>query len=65
MRSRRTGLGLAELVHLPILLLCRGLLRAERVYLALRYLAYTVYLLEDLLPTGPAGFHVTVEARAT
>jgi SAM-dependent methyltransferase len=64
-RVRRTGLGLAELLHVVVLLLCRALLRSERAYFALRYLYYTAYLAEDLLPTGPAGYHLMLEARAT
>ncbi|HEX2514863.1 MAG TPA: class I SAM-dependent methyltransferase [Chloroflexota bacterium] len=62
-RVRRTGLGLAEVLHLALLLLCRGLLRSEGVYRALRYAYFGAYLLEDLLPTGRAGYHLHVRAR--
>ncbi len=60
---RRTGLGLAEVLHLAVLLLCRGLLRSEGAYRALRYAYFGAYLLEDLLPTGRAGYHLHVRAR--
>lgn len=62
-RVRRTGIGLAELIHLPLLILCRGILRWEGAYLALRQLYFGAYLLEDLLPSGRAGYHLTVRAR--
>jgi hypothetical protein len=62
-RVARTGLGLAELLHLALLILCRGVLRSEGAYDALRYLYYGAYLLEDLLPTGPAGYHLTLRGH--
>lgn len=63
-RSTVTGVGLVEVIHLALLVLCRGLLRSERLYTALAYLYYTGYLLEDCMPTGRAGYHVFVQARA-
>ena len=63
-RVRRTGLGLAEPFHLVLLLLCRALFRSERAYLVLRYLYFTAYLMEDLLPTGLVGYHLMLEARS-
>jgi SAM-dependent methyltransferase len=62
-RVRRTGLGLAEVLHLALLLLCRGLLRWEGAYRVLRYAYFGAYLLEDLLPMGRAGYHLHVRAR--
>jgi SAM-dependent methyltransferase len=62
-RIARTGLGLAELLHLALLILCRGVLRSEGAYDALRYLYYGAYLLEDLFPTGPAGYHLTLRGQ--
>lgn len=62
-RVRRTGIGLAELIHLALLILCRGILRWEGAYLALRQIYFGAYLLEDLLPSGRAGYHLTVRAR--
>lgn len=62
-RIRRTGIGLAEPIHLALLVLCRGILRWERFYLLLRHVYFAAYLVEDLLPTGPAGYHLTVRAR--
>jgi SAM-dependent methyltransferase len=59
-----TGVGFAELLHLFVLVVCRGLLRSERAYRLARYAYFTAYLLEDTLPMGRAGYHLTVRARA-
>jgi hypothetical protein len=61
-RVARSGLGLAELVHLAVLLVCRGLLRRERAYRMARYAYFSAYLAEDLLPTGRVGYHLAVRA---
>lgn len=61
----RTGIGLAELVHLPLLLLFRWLLPSERLYSAAAFAYYTCYLVEDLLPLGPLGYHLTLAATRT
>ncbi len=57
-----TGLGVAELVNLPLLLLCRYILTWEWAYQILQYGYFLVYLLEDLLPLGPAGYHLMLVA---
>jgi SAM-dependent methyltransferase len=62
-RVRRTGLGVAELVHLPALVLFRWLLRVEPLYAGAAFAYYTVYLLEDVVPLGQAGFHLLLVAR--
>jgi SAM-dependent methyltransferase len=62
-RVKRTGLGLAEPLNLALMLLARGLLRSERLYRALRYLYFTAYLVEDLIPTGRFGYHLMLSAR--
>jgi SAM-dependent methyltransferase len=62
-RVARTGLGLQELFHLGLLVL-RVPLRAERVTRALMPLHPVIYLLDDLLPLGRFGYHLTVRARA-
>lgn len=62
-RVARTGLGLQEIFHLGLLLL-RVPLRAERVTRALLPLHLVIYLLDDLLPLGRFGYHLTVRARA-
>jgi SAM-dependent methyltransferase len=62
-RVARTGLGLQELFHLGLLVL-RVPLRAERVTRALLPLHLVIYLLDDLLPLGHFGYHLTVRARA-
>ena len=58
----RTGIGLAELVHLPVLLLFRWLAPCERLYAAAAFAYYICYLAEDLLPLGPLGYHLMVTA---
>ena len=62
-RRTRTGLGLAELVHLSWLV-SRARLSAPRASATLGWLYVLAYLLEDVLPTGPLGYHLTVRARA-
>jgi hypothetical protein len=61
-RVARTGLGVQELFHLGLLAL-RVPLRAERVARALLPLHLVIYLLDDLLPLGRFGYHLTVRAR--
>jgi SAM-dependent methyltransferase len=63
-RVARTGLGLQELFHLSLLVL-RVPLHAERVTRALLPLHLVIYLLDDLLPLGRFGYHLTIRARAT
>ena len=58
----RTGLGLAEPFHLAILVVFKGLLRWERVYKSLLLVHLLVYLLDDLIPGGPLGYHLTLRA---
>jgi SAM-dependent methyltransferase len=61
-RVERTGLGLAELPHLALLVLLRGLLRWESGYLCLRFAPFALSTAEDALPTGPAAYNLTVRA---
>ena len=62
-RIARTGLGLAEPLHLGLLLLCRGLLRSEAAYRVLRWVYYAAYVLEDAIPARRWGYHLMVQAR--
>jgi SAM-dependent methyltransferase len=62
-RVARTGLGLQELVHLGLLVL-GVVLHAERLARALMPLHLVVYLLDDLVPLGRLGYHLTVRATA-
>lgn len=57
-----TGLGVAELVNLPLLIGSRYILRWELLYQILQYAYFLIYLLEDLLPLGPASYHLMVVA---
>ncbi len=61
--SYESGLGLAEFVHLPLLLLCKKVLRAAWLYALLQYVYYGAYILEDAFPAPRAGYHLTVVAR--
>jgi SAM-dependent methyltransferase len=62
-RVARTGMGLQEFVHLGLLVL--NVLRLRRLARALRVLHLGVYLLDDLLPLGRFGYHLTVRATTT
>lgn len=61
-RIERTALGLAELPHLALLALLRGMLRWERAYRATRFLAFGLSIAEDALPTGPLAYNLYVRA---
>lgn len=61
----RTGLGLAELVHLPLLVAFRWVLPLEPLYAVLAYIYYAAYLLEDVFPLGRFGYHLMIVARRT
>ena len=61
-RSSRTGIGLAELINLPLLVLFRWLIPFEPGYQVTAFAYYTAYLAEDLLHLGPLGYHVMVVA---
>jgi SAM-dependent methyltransferase len=64
-RLTRTGLGIAELFHLLVMILFRVVVRWPDMYLLLRYmLHFNTYLLEDCFPSGTIGYHVTLRARA-
>jgi SAM-dependent methyltransferase len=62
-RVSRTGLGLQELVNLAILVV--GVpLRAPRAAKALGPLHLAVYVVDDMIPTGPLAYHLAVRARS-
>jgi len=63
-RFARTGIGLAELLHLLLLVVFKGLLRWRSAYLVLRQFYFAASLLEDLIPTGRLGYNLTLRARA-
>jgi SAM-dependent methyltransferase len=63
-RVTRTGFGLQEIVHVLLLILSAAL-RQRRLTRALRPLHLCVYVLDDLLPLGRFGYHLTVRARAS
>jgi SAM-dependent methyltransferase len=57
-----SGLGVAELINLLLLVLCRFALCWEWLYQTLQYVYFLAYLLEDLLPLGRAGYHMMLVA---
>lgn len=62
-RVSRTGIGLQEFVHIGLLILSVGL-RQQRLTRVLRPLHLGVYLIDDLVPLGRFGYHLSVRARA-
>jgi SAM-dependent methyltransferase len=58
-----SGLGIAELVNLGLLVTCIALLRLPRLYRVLQYLYFAVYLVEDLRRTGESGYHMMVRLK--
>jgi len=63
-RVARSGTGASEVLHLFMLILFKGLLRWRGAYLMLRGLHFLVYILDDLIPAGPLGYHLALRARA-
>ncbi len=63
-RKASTGLGISELLHLMLRITFQGVLRWPAAYLALRPLHFLLYLVDDLIPAGPLGYHLAVRARA-
>jgi SAM-dependent methyltransferase len=63
-RVARTGIGVSEVLHLSLLLVLKALLRWQGAYLAFRALHFAVYLVDDLIPAGALGYHLTLRARA-
>jgi SAM-dependent methyltransferase len=57
-----TGLGLAEVVNIGLLWVCKRLLRAPRLYDLLQYVYFTVYMAEDLLSFGRWSYHIMIRA---
>ncbi len=58
-----SGLGIAELVNLPLLMVMRPWQRLHRLYDLAQYLYFGVYLLEDMIPTGSWGYHMMITAE--
>jgi SAM-dependent methyltransferase len=63
-RVARTGIGASEVLHLLFRVTFDALLRWRSAYMALRPLHFIAYLLEDLIPAGPLGYHLALRARA-
>lgn len=58
-----TGIGLAELINLVLLVVFRRWLRVESLYSALQYVYFGAYILEDEFSLGPLSYHVMVKCR--
>jgi len=63
-RVARSGTGIAELVHLVLLVLFKGVLRHPGIYRALLPLHLLTYLVDDLVRIGRGSYHLTVRAVA-
>ncbi|MGA2011003.1 MAG: class I SAM-dependent methyltransferase [Solirubrobacteraceae bacterium] len=61
-RVARTGLGLQEFVTIAAIIIRVGM-RAPRVAQVLLPIHLLVYVLDDLLPTGPLAYHLAVRAH--
>lgn len=62
-RVGRSGLGLSEVLYLGMLVVCKGLLRRDDVFKVLLPLHMFVYIIDDLIPSGRFGYHLTLRAR--
>lgn len=60
---RYTGIGVAELVNLMLLIVVRRWLRAQRIYSVLQWLYFVLYVVEDEMSLGRFSYHVMVAAR--
>ena len=58
-----TGIGVAELINLVLLIVLRRFLRLERVYSALQYVYFGAYILEDEMSIGPLSYHIMIKCR--
>ncbi len=63
-RVVRTGTGLSEVLQLIFRITFVALLRWRRFYMMLLPLHFITYLIDDMIPAGPLGYHLTVRARA-
>lgn len=60
-----SGLGVAEFVHLAVLLLCKRLLRSRPRYIRWVAAYFKTYLWEDEIALGAGGYHLMIAARRT
>lgn len=58
-----TGIGVAEVINLVLLILVLRFGRAPRLYRALRYLYFGAYIVEDELSIGRGSYHLMVRCR--
>jgi SAM-dependent methyltransferase len=63
-RVARTGVGASEVMHLGFRIAFVALLRWRSVYRMLLPLHLITYLIDDMIPAGPLGYHLTLRARA-
>jgi SAM-dependent methyltransferase len=63
-RVARTGIGMSEVLQLMFRVTFLALLRWRSVYMMLLPLHFITYLIDDLIPAGPLGYHLALRARA-
>ena len=66
-RIARTGIGLQELAMIAMLLVGIPLrkLKVRHVGVVLLPAHFLLYILDDIIPTGPFAYHLAIRARAT
>jgi SAM-dependent methyltransferase len=63
-RVARTGIGVSEVLQLIFRVTFIALLRWRSVYMMFLPLHFITYLVDDMIPTGPLAYHLTLRARA-
>ncbi len=62
-RTARSGIGISEVLYLAMLVMAKGLLRRDRLLKVLLPVHMIVYIVDDLIPLGRFGYHLTLRAR--
>jgi len=62
-RVEYTGLGIAEIINLPLLLIGRPFPFLHWLYNGLQYIYYLAYMLEDNVRAGTWGYHMMIKAE--
>lgn len=62
-KTHFSSLGVSELVHLPVLLLAKRLLRSMPLYTTLLYAYFGAFIVEDVVPFNKASYNLMIAAR--
>lgn len=62
-RTARSGVGVLEVLYLAMLVVAKGLLRRDCLLKVLLPVHIIVYIVDDLIPLGRFGYHLTLRAR--